>query len=72
VSLRSELAKGVQYAISFGANIRDGTKEMDLATGIFAQATHAEEEGDKDARSLGDDAAYGEEEVRKDEVHGEF
>jgi hypothetical protein len=69
-----KLAKLVKYAISSRADIGDGTKEMDLATGIFANTVHAEEERDMNARSLVvHDEANGEEDAKvEDEVHGEF
>jgi hypothetical protein len=62
-----KLAKQVKDTISSCADIGDGTKEMDLATGTFTYAVATEEAGVKDASSLGDDAADGE-----DDKLGEF
>jgi hypothetical protein len=54
-------AKRIKYIISSCADIRDGTEEMDLATGTFTNVTPTEEAEDKDASSLeGDNAAEGE------------
>jgi hypothetical protein len=67
-----KLAKCIKYTISSVADIGDDTKEMDLATGTFTNAAPTEEAGDKDASSLGDDAADGEDDKLEDEVPGEF
>ena len=68
-----KLAKRVKYAISSRADIGDGTEEMDLATGIFAEAAREEEERDIQARSVEDDAVDGEADAElEDEVAGEF
>jgi hypothetical protein len=53
-----KLAKRARYTIIYRADIGDGTKEMDLGTGIlFTNTALAEKERDKYARTLGDDAA---------------
>jgi hypothetical protein len=67
-----KLAKRIEYTISSRANIGDGTEEVNLATGTFTNVAPAEEAGEEDASSLGDDAADGEEEELEDEVPGEF